>query len=218
MQQCNILTQEELNEIMLTIQPNSRQIPKAKVYTADKKYSDLLYGVLQELSLCEETDDGKIRYVLKKDVKFTELGERIGLTRQTVSTRFKRLIELGLIEEDIENKRYILNVLDRKVASLIPFDTLRKLNNTLSHNCISVFVYLLNMYMAKEERSFKVTLSELKSFIGIAVTTSSNNEVITDILEVLELLGLVKMELIYDANYHCQYEIFKVNNVIKERH
>ena len=34
----------------------------------------------------------------------------------------------------------------------------------------------------------------MKNFIGIATTTTSNNDVIIDILEVLKLLGLVDYE------------------------
>ena len=38
---------------MLQRQADSRQIPKVKAYTANKKYNDLLYGVLQEMSELE---------------------------------------------------------------------------------------------------------------------------------------------------------------------
>ena len=67
-------------------------------------------------------------------------------------------------------------------------------NNSLNHNAISLFVYLLKRYIANNEQEYVVTMAQMKNFIGIASSTTSNNEVITDILEVLKLLGLVDYE------------------------
>jgi biotin operon repressor len=199
---------------MLKIQPNSRQIPSNKSYTAEKKYSDLLYGVLQEMSELSVEDGKNIRYVLQRDVSFVRLGDRIGLTRQTVSTKFKHLISTGLIIEDNEKKRYILTNLDRTVSSLIPFDTLRKLNNTLSHNSISTFVYLLNRYIAEGERPYYVTLRQIKEFLGLAVTTSSNDLIITDILQVLSLLGLIVYTKEFVEETKSMFKVQKVSNMV----
>ena len=77
---------------------------------------------------------------------------------------------------------------------MIPYETLRKLNNSLNHNAISLFVYLLKRYIANNEQEYVVTMAQMKNFIGIATTTTSNNDVIIDILEVLKLLGLVDYE------------------------
>ena len=90
---------------MLKIQPNSRQIPSNELYTADKKYNDLLYGILQEMSY---VGDENIRYVNKSDISYVKLAKKLNLTRQTVSTRFKHLLEIGLINYDEANKRYQL--------------------------------------------------------------------------------------------------------------
>lgn len=196
----------------MKIEDNSRQIPSNKSYTSEKKYSDLLYGVLQEMS---EMDKDKIRFVKKKDVSYSKLAERINLTRQTVSTKFKHLISAGLIVEDISNDRYILKTLDREVASLIPFETLRKLNNTLSHNSISTFVYLLKRYFAEGQHKFIVTLRQIKEFIGISVTTTSNDFVVTDILHVLSLLGLIEYTKVFVEETKSMYQITAVSNLVK---
>jgi hypothetical protein len=180
---------------MLKVQTNSRQIPSIKQYTADKKYSDLIYGVLQEMSDVEEIDGVKKRFVDKKQVSFASLESRLGIARQTISTKFKNLIKLGLIEEDAAAKRYWLKYLDKSICSLVPFETLRKLNNTLSNNAISLFVYLLNRYIANGEKEYCATMAQMKEFIGIATSTTSNNDVINDILQVLTLLGLMKTEI-----------------------
>ena len=199
---------------MLKINSNSRQIPDVEKYTADKKYCDLLYGVLQEMSYYEKIGDIGIRYVDKSSFSFESLGDRIGLKRATTSTKFKNLISLGLIEYIEEEKRYKLNYLDRSICSLIPYETLRKLNNSLNHNAISIFVYLLKRYIANEEKEYPVTMIQMKKFIGIATSTTSNNEVINDILEVLSLLGLVKYELRQVEQDKTVIYITYMNNMI----
>ena len=55
----------------MKIEPNSRQVPSIEKYTADKKYCDLLYGVLQEMSYSEKIGDELIRYVNKKETLWT---------------------------------------------------------------------------------------------------------------------------------------------------
>lgn len=199
----------------MKIEPNSRQVPSIEKYTADKKYCDLLYGILQEMSYSEKIGDITTRYVDKKSISFTELGGRLGLDRRTVSPKFKNLIGLGLIEEISSEKRFKLNYLDKSISSLIPYETLRKLNNSLNQNSISLFVYLLKRYLANNEQEYIVTMAQMKSFIGIATTTTSNNEVINDILEVLKLLGLVEYEVRQVDKDKSNIFITKMNNVVK---
>ena len=200
---------------MLVIQNNSRQVPSIERYTADKKYSDLLYGILQEMSYSEVINDNVTRYVDKKDIVFSSLAGRIDLTRQVVSTKFKNLIQLGSIEYVEKERRYKLNYLDKSVSALVPFETLRKLNNTLSQNSISLFVYLLKRYIANNQKEFIVTMGQMKRFIGIASNTTSNNEVINDILDVLKMIGLIKTELRNIEDNKTVIVITQVNNVIK---
>jgi CRP-like cAMP-binding protein len=67
---------------------------------ANKKYYDTLYAYLQCISYRnEETGE---RYVLKKDISFVKLAELFNLSRQTVSTKFKNLRELGLVVDKDE--------------------------------------------------------------------------------------------------------------------
>ena len=201
---------------MLQRQADSRQIPKVKTYTASKKYNDLLYGVLQEMSELADECGVKVRYVMEKDISYSQLGTRLGLTRQTVSTKFKNLISLGLIVEDTERKRYVLKQLDQTSGSLIPFKTLKVLNNTLSHNAISTYVYLLNRFIAAGETPYVVTLKQVKEFIGIAASTSSNDEIVTDIFQVLKLIGLIDYGKIFDEEYKSYFTVKTVRNMIKE--
>ena len=179
----------------MKIEKNSRQVPSIPTYTADKKYCDLLYGYLQELSYCEVIDGEVTRYVDSSSFNYTTLGEAIGLKRVTASKKFKYLVEeLGLIEFIEKEKRYKLINLDKSISSLVPYETLRQLNHSLSQNSISLYVYLMKRWYAEGQNEYQVTMSQMKSFIGIATTTTSNNDVINDILNVLTLLGLVKVE------------------------
>ena len=60
---------------------------------------------------------------------------------------------------------------------------------------VNLFVYLLNRYLSNGETSFVVTHKELKNRIGLAISTTSNNIVINDILDILRRLGLITYEL-----------------------
>ena len=201
---------------MLQIEANSRQVPSVETYTADKKYCDLLYGILQEMSYMEKIGETAVRYVNKSDITFEKLADRIGLKRAATSKKFKYLIEIGLIEYIEDEKRYKLNYLDKSVSSLIPYETLRKLNNSLNHNSISLFVYLLKRYIANGEKEYPVTMAQMKKFIGIAYTTTSNNEVINDILHILQLIGLVEYELRMEEENKTVIYVTKVNNKVKD--
>lgn len=201
---------------MLQIQVNSRQMPSNKSYTAEKKYSDLLYGVLQEMSELSVESGEKVRYIKQSDVSYSKLATRINLSRQTVATKFKFLISSGLIVVDDVRKIYILKNLDRTVSSLIPFDTLRKLNNTLSHNSISTFVYLMNRYFAEGQHPYIVTLRQIKEFLGLAITTSSNDIVITDILQVLKLLGLIDYDKVFVEETKSMFQIKSISNLVRD--
>ena len=139
-----------------------------------------MYSYLQYISVYENN----IRYVNKQDINFSKLAEKFGLTRQTVSTKFKNLKEMGLIKER-NDKSYEIIVLEDNVATLVPYDTLGLLVNALSENAISTYVYLLKLYWANNQQPVQFTLEQIKRHIGICSTTRSNNDIITDILFVL---------------------------------
>ena len=199
----------------MKIQSNSRQIPSAKTMTANKAYFDTMYSVLQEKSHLEVTPDGThIRFLEKKEIPATKLAEWTGVSRQTASTRFKNLEQLKLIEYDDVNKRYILTYLERSFCTLVPQETLRKMNNALSRHSVSLFVYLMNRYLAAGEKEYLVTMSQMKEYIGLTTQTTSNNVVITDIMEILQKIGLIQYEYRLEESKTHIY-ITKMNNVIE---
>ena len=66
----------------------------------------------------------------------------------------KNLEKLGLVVKNDSKKRYELTTLDATMAALVPYPTLKLLVDALSENSISTYVYLLNRYVANNERPF----------------------------------------------------------------
>lgn len=192
---------------------NSRQVPSAKDFTSNKNYFDLMYGYLQEIS--QPALNGN-RYIEKKEVSQTKLADVLKITRNTAAKRFKGLIDMGLISYDEESKRYILTYLNRDLATLVPEHTLGLLVDGLSQHSISIFVYLLNRYLANGEKPFDVLMSQLKAWIGISENTTSNNSIVSNVLEVLKALGLVDYELeMRDLKWHINVKV--VRNTIRTK-
>lgn len=201
------------------IQKDSRQVPKTQDYVAVPKYSDLLYGWLQTHSYWDNVE-GHPRYLWRSAIKFNRIAEDIGYTRQTVSKRFKVLIDMGLVVE--EEDRYVLTVLDRKYAALIPIETLIFLGNTVQEKVISVFANLYSRYYAAsqigEEAIF--TIEQLKLFAGLGAKGHGNDYIIQDILLILTKLGLLNAELRWskrqDGQLVSRYYIVEMHNTIPE--
>ena len=171
-----------------------RQIPKTKEYCSNKEYYDILYGYLQQQSQWEQKKNNNRRYVDKSLINYSQLGRQLGISRQTASKKFKNLINLGLIIDEPGDK-YYLTPFSADIASLIPNPTLKLITDTLNEYSISVYVYLLMRYIANNEEIFQFKLSDVKKHIGICSTTRSNDEIITNILFVLQKIGLIKYHL-----------------------
>lgn len=203
---------------MLKVENNSRQVPKTATVCANKKYYDIMYAYLQCIS--EAGEEGK-RYFKKKDINFTKLGNLFGISRQTASTKFKNLKDLCLIRE-VDKDLFELVQLRNDIASLIPYQTLKVITDTLSENAISTYVYLLNCYYGNSCQSFQFTLEQIKHQIGICTTTRSNDGIVTNILFVLERIGLIKYQMSTVkqeednfANIKTVYELVWLTNVLQ---
>ena len=197
---------------MLERQSNSRQIPKSKEICSSKSYSDILYAYLQCISTMNE--DG-VRTFPKKAINYSALSKTFELSRQTISTKFKNLIKKGLVEEG--EQEYKLTLLSRNDAALIPNNTLQILVDTLNEHSISTYVYLFNLYYAKGQKPFQFYLDQIKAQVGISTSTRSNNEVITNILFVLQKIGLIKYHLVVEQdkdNIKTVYQLDWITNVI----
>jgi DNA-binding transcriptional ArsR family regulator len=203
---------------MLEIKRDSRQVPKVKEITTNKKYYDVLYAYLQCISVFDEKTGE--RTISKKEVNFSTLAKTFNMSRQTVSKKFNNLIELGLVikKEDC----FSICLLENDIASLVPYKTLKLITDTLNEHSINTYVYLFNRYYANGCKSFQFTLAQVKENIGICSTTRSNDDTITNILFVLEKLGLIKYHLTTKEqldtsfkNVKTIYEIEWLTNEIK---
>lgn len=175
----------------MEIKANSRQIPKTKEICSNKKYYDILYAYLQCIS--EKNEQGN-RVFSKKAINFSQLSHVFNLSRQTISTKFKNLKDLGLIRE-LDDDSYEIITLERDIAALVPYNTLKLLTDTLNENSISTYIYLFNCYYANNCKPFQFTLEQIKMYIGICSTTRSNDDIVTNILFVLQKIGLIKYSL-----------------------
>lgn len=203
----------------MTIEKNSRQIPSNEKYTANKNYSDILYGYLQHISSLDE--ELGIRYIYKKDIKYIKIAEDLGLSRQTVSKRFNGLVEEGLLSFDTSGKRYMLRVLEADLATLLPDDTVKILCNTLQERCLSVLAYLLKTYIQHGEEECEVNMDIIKKYVGLSKSNrGTNNEIIRDIFLVLKRLGLIEYRLeksmdVTTGGYKSKYVLEKVDNRVR---
>lgn len=121
---------------------------------------------------------------------------------------------MGLIKE-LPNKNYEIIVLQKDLATLVPYDTLELMVNGLSEHAISTYIYLFNKYYREGQQTFQFTLEEVKRHIGICATTRSNNNIITDILFVLQKIGLIKYKLTTLKQEDTNFENIKTIYVIE---
>ena len=204
----------------MSIQKNSRQMPSSKIITKEKNYCDLLYAWLQ----CNSEMAGlesRVRYIERKNVKWAKIErdftrqssdgtiEKV-MDRKTIAKYFKHLEEKGLIKLNEEDDNYYLTVLDNYEANLIEYTTLNKLMNVFQKNSISIYIYLFNRYYANDQKPFIATMRQIKEFIGIATSTTSNNLLIDDTLDILKRLKLLDYDVVYqDGKTMFQFQWVK---------
>lgn len=190
----------------MQIEKNSRQIPTNSSITSAKEYCDLLYAWLQ----CNSeriTPDSEGRRISKKQVKWASIERDFTRTlsdgsidkvmgRKTIAKYFDYLVKQGLVKLG-EDDYYYLTVLPQDSANLIEYQTLYKLMNVLQRHSLTIYVYLFNRYCANGYQPVIVTMAQIKTYVGAATTTTSNNGFVDDTIEILKRLKLLDMELIF---------------------
>ncbi len=182
---------------------DSRQMPTNRMLVREKNYCDLLYAWLQ----CNSErvhPTSRERCIAKSKVKWAAIErdftrelsdgtiEKI-MDRRTVAKYFNFLLAQGLIK--LEEDTYYLTLLEGSEAHLIEYNTLSKLMNVLQKNSLSIYIYLYNRYYANNSKPFIATMKQIKEYIGVATTTTSNNVFIDDTLDILKRLNLLDYEL-----------------------
>ena len=205
----------------MEIKKNSRQMPSTSMIVREKDYCDLLYAWLQCNSERENVMSTR-RRIEKNKIKWTAIErdftrtltdgsvEKV-MSRKTIAKYFNHLMDKGLISEG-EDDYYYLTVLDASEANLIECITLSKLMNVLQKNSISIYIYLFNRYCANGYQPFIATIKQIKDFIGIATSTTSNNIVIDDTIDILKRLGLLEVKLITGEDNKTYLEFQWVKN------
>ena len=97
--------------------------------------------------------------------------------------------------DDKNSDTYELVTLDNNVAWLIQSELLQLMIDSLSQNTVSTYVYLFNRFYANGNKPFQFTIEQIKNHIGISTTTRSNDEIVSNILFVLQKLGVIKYTL-----------------------
>ena len=197
---------------------DSRQIPSDKSLTGNKKYSDLLYGYLQVVS--EREEETNIRYIEKKNLKFTKIAADLQISRQTVASRLNNLIDMGLLKYDEVKKRYEFITIQKDLAALLPKPTVRILCNTLRERSLSILAYLLKSYFQHGQKPFNINIDILKAQVGLSsANRGTNNEVITDTLILLKKLGFIDYKVVKEMDkvsggFKTVYILLSVDNYI----
>lgn len=193
----------------MEIKKNSRQIPSTSAIIREKDYCDLLYAWLQcNSERINATSTGRrinkslVKWVaIEKDFTRTlsdGTTEKV-MSRKTIAKYFKHLEEKGLIQLQSDGY-YYLTVLDDDEANLIEYNTLSKLINVFQKNSLSIYIYLFNRYYASGFQPFIATIKQIKDFIGIATTTTSNNIIVDDTIDILKRLGLLDYKIKFEEN------------------
>ena len=193
----------------MEIKKNSRQIPSTSAIIREKDYCDLLYAWLQcNSERINATSTGRrinkslVKWVaIEKDFTKTlsdGTTEKV-MSRKTIAKYFKHLEEKRLIQLQSDGY-YYLTVLDDDEANLIEYNTLSKLINVFQKNSLSIYIYLFNRYYASGFQPFIATIKQIKDFIGIATTTTSNNIIVDDTIDILKRLGLLDYKIKFEEN------------------
>ena len=200
---------------------NSRQMPSTSAIVREKDYCDLLYAWLQ----CNSeriSVNSKGRRIAKSKIKWTAIEkdftrvlidgstEKV-MSRKTIAKYFQHLIDRELVFEQ-NDEFYYLTVLDNDDANLIECETLSKLMNVLQKNSISIYNYLFNRYYAAGKQPFIATIKQVKDFIGIATSTTSNNAIVSDTIDILKRLGLLEFKFITTDDNKTMMEFQWVRN------
>lgn len=209
----------------MVIKKNSRQMPSTTSIVREKDYCDLLYAWLQCNSERENVNTSR-RRIEKKKVKWASIERDFtrelsdgtiekAMSRKTIAKYFSYLIDSNLVSDE-GDEYYYLTVLDGSEANLIEYNTLLKMMNVFQKNSINIYIYLFNKYYSNSFQPFIATFRQIKEYIGIATTTTSNNAIIDDTIDILKRLGLLDYKLkVLEDNKTCLEFLWVKNELPK---
>lgn len=88
--------------------------------------------------------------------------------------------------------------------------------NVFQKNSINIYIYLFNKYYTSSFQPFIATFRQIKEYIGIATTTTSNNAIIDDTIDILKRLGLLDYRIkVLEDNKTCLEFLWVKNELPK---
>lgn len=158
----------------------------------NKKVDGELYAYLQSIS---QITENKETVVYKTALpKQTFICSILGIkSPKTYRAHLNYLIEQGYVVET-EDKYYLPN--QEEIYFLIPLQTLKFLNDTMTEQVIKIYIYLGQRWKYKQNYVF--TAEEIGKHIGIALSNHMRNyEIINNALTCLYNNGLITYEEFY---------------------
>ena len=89
--------------------------------------------------------------------------------------------------------------------------------NVLQKNSISIYIYLFNRYYANSCQPFIATIRQIKDFIGIATSTTSNNLIVDDTIDILKRLKLLDTKIVSGDDNKTYIEFQWVRNALPSK-
>lgn len=159
------------------------------------RVDDLLYGYLQYKATYNPNKDRL--YITSDNLRKNKsnIETLCGCSRRTIDRQINSLIKAGMVEEVIEDKKYIYSLpCVGNRYQIIDWNMLEYLLNTRNHNSIRLYLYLLNKYLWKENKkeNYCFTIVELAKAIGYQSKQASTNKMIEDILNSFYREGIIK--------------------------
>lgn len=164
---------------------------------------DLLYGIMQYLATYHPAW-GKLYLTKKNFVKNKKLIRDVcGVSQQTLNNHMKKLIEKGLIQEDmvlmgddkVEYDCYIFPYNRDENYQLINNEMLWYIVSTRSKQAVRVYIQLLNWYKWKRENNdtFVFTNRDIMKKLGYSTDCKNPNasSVVSNILESFKREGVI---------------------------
>lgn len=178
--------------------------------TIDQELKDMAYGdsVYAWLLLHSHYDKGEDHnYIYRKDFTFEQIGRDIGRTRQTVSKRFKELLELNNKTERAGRSFFLI---DRGKFLILPnfrdfqrldSDTVLNLfrlgSKTRREELIKTYAWILKKWDSKEK---DLSYTELVDTFGHSRGNEETYNRYKDILTTLQGAGLIKFRTTLAVN------------------
>ena len=163
----------------------------------DMAYGDTIYAWLLLHSHYNESENHN--YIYKKDFTFTDIGKDIGRTRQTVSKRFKELLQKSedksfrsLIWEDTQHKCYILPCFRdfQKLDSETVLNLFRLSSRApRREELIKTYAWLKKQFSQKHK---DISYTDLITVFGHSRGNEETYNRYKDILTTLQGAGLIK--------------------------